>query len=89
MYYNCNALDLAHDHGHSQVAEFLLSKGAKVWNCKKVSNTLIILAMCLYSYKCVTTILIQSFFLPTFFTIDIDISNVHVNKSITGSGVIN
>ena len=25
-----NALDLAHDHGHSQVAEFLLSKGAKV-----------------------------------------------------------
>ena len=38
-------LDLAHDHGHSQIAEFLLSKGSKVMRCKKVSNALIILAM--------------------------------------------
>ena len=38
MYNGCNALDLAHDRGHSQIAEFLLSKGAKVNNCKKVSN---------------------------------------------------
>ena len=30
-------LDLAHDRDHSQVVEFLLSKGAKVNNCKKVS----------------------------------------------------
>ena len=30
-------MDLAHDHGHHQVAEFLLSKGAKLNNCKKVS----------------------------------------------------
>ena len=44
MHNCCNALDLAHDHGHSQIAEFLVSKGAKVKNCKKVSNTLIILA---------------------------------------------
>ena len=49
MHNYCNALDLAHDHGHSQVAEFLLSKGAKVRNCDKVSNALIILAMYLYS----------------------------------------
>ena len=41
MYNDCNALDLAHDHGHSQIAEILLSKGAKVNNCKKVSNNLI------------------------------------------------
>ena len=54
MHNNCNALDLAHVYGHSEVAEFLLSKGAKVNNCKKVSNILIILAMYLYSYKCVT-----------------------------------
>ena len=38
MHNYCNALDLAHDYGHSQVAEFLLSKDAKVINCKKVSN---------------------------------------------------
>ena len=31
-------LDLAHDYGHSEVVEFLLSKGAKVKNCKKVSD---------------------------------------------------
>ena len=31
------ALDLAHDHGQHQVAEFLLSKGAKVNRCNKVS----------------------------------------------------
>ena len=30
-------LDLAYNHGHSQVVEFLLSKGAKVKKCKKVS----------------------------------------------------
>ena len=54
-----NALDLANDHGHSQIAEFLLSKGAKVNNCKKVSNTLIILAMYLYSYKCVTVFVMK------------------------------
>ena len=54
MHKYCNALDLANDHGHSQIAEFLLSKGAKVHDCKKVSNTLIILDMYLYSYKCVT-----------------------------------
>ena len=30
-------LDLAHDHGHPQVVELLLSKGAKVNKCKKVS----------------------------------------------------
>ena len=34
---DCTPLDLAHDHNHSQVVEFLLSKGAKVYNCKKVS----------------------------------------------------
>ena len=34
----CNALDLAYDHGHCQVVEFLLSKGAKANNCEKVSN---------------------------------------------------
>ena len=33
----CTPLDLAHDHDHSQVVEFLLSKGAKVNNCSKVS----------------------------------------------------
>ena len=33
-----NALDLAHDYGLSQIVEFLLSKGAKVENCNKVSN---------------------------------------------------
>ena len=38
MHNYCNALDLALDYGHSQVAEFLLSKDAKVINCKKVSN---------------------------------------------------
>ena len=38
MLNDCNALDLANDHGHSQIAEFLLSKGAKVKNCTKVSN---------------------------------------------------
>ena len=54
-----NALDLAHDHGHSQIAEFLLSKGARVHNCKKVSNTLIILAMYLHSYKCVTVFVMK------------------------------
>ena len=54
-----NALDLANDHGHSQISEFLLSKGAKVWNCEKVSNTLIILAMYLYSYKCVTVFVMK------------------------------
>ena len=59
MYNFCNALDLAHDHGHSQIAEFLLSKGAKVNNCRKVSNTLIILAMYLYSYKCVTVFVMK------------------------------
>ena len=59
MYNGCNALDLAHDHGHSQVAEFLLSKGAKVENCNKVSNALIILAMYLYSYKCVTVFVMK------------------------------
>ena len=48
MLNDCNALDLANDHGHSQIAEFLLSKGAKVHNCKKVSSALIILAMYLY-----------------------------------------
>ena len=42
MYKYCNALDLANDHGHSQIAEFLLTKGAKVENCNKVSNALII-----------------------------------------------
>ena len=30
-------LDLAHDCGHHQVAEFLLSEGGKVNNCNKVS----------------------------------------------------
>ena len=40
----CNALDLAYDLGHCQVVEFLLSKGAKVKNRKKVSNIGIILA---------------------------------------------
>ena len=59
MHNGCNALDLAHDHGHSQIAKFLLSKGAIVWNCKKVSNTLIILAMYLYSYKCVTVFVMK------------------------------
>ena len=33
----CTPLDLAHDHNHSQVVEYLLSKGAKVKNCSKVS----------------------------------------------------
>ena len=55
----CNALDLANDHGHSQIAEFLLSKGAKVWNCKKVSNKVIILDMYLYGYKCVTVFVMK------------------------------
>ena len=32
-----NPLDLAHDNNHSQVVEYLLSKGAKVNKCKKVS----------------------------------------------------
>ena len=59
MYNYCNALDLANDHGHSQIAEFLLSKGAKVHNCKKVSNTLIILAMYLYNYKCMTVFVMK------------------------------
>ena len=59
MHNYCNALDLAHDYGHSQIAEFLLSKGGKVKNCKKVSNTLIILAMYLYSYKCVTVFVMK------------------------------
>ena len=59
MYDDCNALDLAQDHGHSQIAEFLLSKGAKLINCKKVSNTLIILAMYLYSHKCVTVFVMK------------------------------
>ena len=59
MHKGCNALDLAHDHGHSQVVEFLLSKGARVNNCKKVSNILIILAMHLYSYKCVTVFVMK------------------------------
>ena len=59
MHNYCNALDLAYDYGHSQVAEFLLSKGAKVKNCKKVSNALIILAMYLYSYKCVTVFVMK------------------------------
>ena len=54
-----NALDLAHDHGHSQIAEILLSKGAKAINCKKVSNASIILAMYLYSYKCVTVFVMK------------------------------
>ena len=54
MHNGCNALDLAYDHGHCQVVEFLLSKCAKAINCKKVSNALIILAIYLYSYKCVT-----------------------------------
>ena len=30
-------MDLAYDRGHRQVAEFLLSKGAKVNRCNKVS----------------------------------------------------
>ena len=38
MHNYCNTLDLAYDHGHCQVVEFLLSKGAKANNCKKVSN---------------------------------------------------
>ena len=59
MHEYCNALDLANDHGHSQIAEFLLSKGVKVHNCKKVSNILIILAMYLYSYKCVTVFVMK------------------------------
>ena len=59
MHDYCNALDLAHDCGHSQVAEFLLCKGAKVWNCNNVSNALIILAMYLYSYKCVTVFVMK------------------------------
>ena len=59
MHNGCNALDLANDHGHSQIAEFLLSKGAKLNNCKKVSNALIILAMYLYSYKCVTVFVMK------------------------------
>ena len=52
-------LDQAHDHGHSQIAEFLLSKGAKVNKCKKVSIILITLAMYLYSYKCVTVFVMK------------------------------
>ena len=59
MHNYCNALDLAHDYGHSQIAEFLLCKGAKVENCKKVSDRLIILAMYLYSYKCVTVFVMK------------------------------
>ena len=59
MLNDCNALDLANDHGHSQIAEYLLSKGAKVHKCKKVSNALIILAMCLYNYKCVTVFVMK------------------------------
>ena len=59
MYNACNALDLANDYGHSEVVEFLLSKGAKVRNCNKVSNALIILAMYLYSYKCVTVFVMK------------------------------
>ena len=55
----CNALDLAYDHGHCQVVEFLLSKGAEANNCKKVSNILITLAMYLYSYKCVTVFVMK------------------------------
>ena len=55
----CNALDLAYDYGHCQVVEFLLSKGAKANNYKKVSNVLIILAMYLYSYKCVTVFVMK------------------------------
>ena len=31
-------LDLAHNNNHSQVVEFLLSKGAKVNICNKVSS---------------------------------------------------
>ena len=30
-------LDLAYDHDHSQVVEYLLSIGARIKNCKKVS----------------------------------------------------
>ena len=59
MHNYCNALDLAYDHGHCQVVECLLCKGAKAKKCKKVSNTLIILAMYLYSYKCVTVFVME------------------------------
>ena len=45
-------LDLAHDHNHSQVVEYLLSKGAKVNNCNKVSmyTYRVIYVQCKYLY---------------------------------------
>ena len=37
LQYGHTPLDLAHDCGHHEVAEFLLTEGGKVKNCEKVS----------------------------------------------------
>ena len=48
-------LDLAHKHDHCQVVEYLLSKGAKVNRCNKVSMYTYVT-----TYVCVMEVLICS-----------------------------